>query len=132
MAHHPLMTIFLFLFFWMGVPVYAGPASLHFERCPAPNTCDFLDGKFDVVLQSGQPRAEISDRSRINYGETAEFALEILVPATGLLENQNGSIVLAQLHAENSQSPVFALRLKATDECQLTLRHLTEILVKSA
>ena len=126
MDHYSFMTIFLYLFFWMGAPLYTGETNLHFGRCPLPNTCTNLDGTYDVVLQPGQVRAEISDPKRTGYGEPVELTLEIFVPTRELLENQNGSIVLAQFHAENSQSPVLALRLKSNGDCQITLRHLTE------
>jgi len=71
-------------------------------------------------------RAEFSETRRSEYGAEQTIEFEFRIGAKQKLTCQNGSIVIAQLHAENGQSPILALRYKSDGQVYFTLRHLTE------
>lgn len=101
------------------------PGALSFKRCFHSDACTLEAGLLRVNMRPGDQRAEVADPFRSAYLETTEYDLSFRIPETSVLTNDNGSIVIAQLHADNGQSPTMALRYKENGDLAVTLRHLT-------
>lgn len=106
----------------------ADPGALSFRRCARLDSCAFAgtqapDHFLKVVLQPGDERAEVRDPYLLPYGRMGRLTLSMRLPSATKLTSDNQSIVLAQLHATNGQSPSFALRLKGDDSVVVTVRH---------
>jgi hypothetical protein len=109
----------------------ADPGGLSFKRCTRLDSCVFAGARppdhfLKVTLQPGDERAEVRDPYLLPYGAAQRLWLKMRLPRSTLLTTDNQSIVLAQLHATNGQSPSFALRLKGDDRIVITVRHNVE------
>jgi len=102
------------------------PGGLSFKRCFKRHSCNFAPGLMSFRLESGGQRAEVADPFLSPYEELTEYHFSLRIPSETVLTTDNGSIVIAQLHANNGQSPTFALRFKSNDDLAITIRHLID------
>ena len=102
------------------------PGALSFMRCPQADSCVIEDGIFTALLRKDEQRAEVRDPFESAYGELMEYRFTLRIPSGPPLDNDHGTIVVAQLHADNDFSPTFALRFKENEDLVVTLRHLHE------
>lgn len=81
----------------------------------------------EFTLSPNTERSEARDAYEAPYGQAMEYELELRLASGAALTTENQSLVLAQLHALNGHSPVFALRWKGGDQLAVTLRHRTDV-----